>query len=49
MPERPAEMHGKRGLYDVVIDDTGEPLRGFFLLLPDAASLTAILKAVRVA
>jgi len=24
-------------------------LRGFFLLLPDAASLTAILKAVRVA
>src|SRR6476646_4017436 len=34
---------------EFVIDDTGEPLRGFFLLLPDAASLTAILKAVRVA
>ncbi|HEV8215329.1 MAG TPA: chemotaxis protein CheC [Gemmatimonadaceae bacterium] len=34
---------------EFVIDDTSEPLRGFFLLLPDAASLTAILKAVRVA
>ena len=34
---------------EFVIDDTGEALRGFFLLLPDAASLTAILKAVRVA
>jgi len=29
--------------------DYGEKLRGFFLLLPDAASLTAILRAVRVA
>ena len=34
---------------EFVIDDNSEPLRGFFLLLPDAASLTAILKAVRVA
>jgi len=34
---------------EFVIDDESEPLRGFFLLLPDAASLTAILKAVRVA
>ena len=33
---------------EFVIDDESEPLRGFFLLLPDAASLTAILKAVRV-
>jgi chemotaxis protein CheC len=34
---------------EFVMDDTGERLRGFFLLLPDAASLAAILKAVRVA
>jgi chemotaxis protein CheC len=34
---------------EFVIDDESDPLRGFFLLLPDAASLTAILKAVRVA
>ena len=34
---------------EFVIDDSHETLRGFFLLLPDAASLTAILKAVRVA
>jgi chemotaxis protein CheC len=34
---------------EFVMDDTGERLRGFFLLLPDAASLTAILKAVHVA
>jgi chemotaxis protein CheC len=34
---------------EFVMDDTGERLRGFFLLLPDAPSLTAILKAVRVA
>ena len=29
--------------------EMNEPLRGFFLLLPDAASLQAILRAVRVA
>ena len=29
--------------------DIGERLRGFFLLLPDPASLQAILRAVRVA
>ena len=31
------------------MNDTDEKLRGFFLLLPDPASLQAILKAVRVA
>jgi chemotaxis protein CheC len=31
------------------MSDTAEKLRGFFLLLPDSASLQAILKAVRVA
>ena len=31
------------------MNETAEKLRGFFLLLPDAASLQAILKAVRVA
>ena len=31
------------------LQDVGERLRGFFLLLPDYASLQAILKAVRVA
>ena len=30
------------------LQDEGEELRGFFLLLPDAASLQAILRAVRV-
>ena len=34
---------------EFVIDDESEPLRGFFLLLPDPASLQAILRAVRVA
>jgi len=31
------------------LQDVGERLRGFFLLLPDYASLQAILKAIRVA
>jgi chemotaxis protein CheC len=31
------------------MSDVNERLRGFFLLLPDPASLHAILKAVRVA
>jgi chemotaxis protein CheC len=31
------------------LQDIGERLRGFFLLLPDYPSLQAILKAVRVA
>jgi hypothetical protein len=31
------------------MDETSERLRGFFLLLPDAPSLAAILKAVHVA
>jgi chemotaxis protein CheC len=34
---------------EFVMDDTSERLRGFFLLLPDAPSLAAILKAVHVA
>ena len=34
---------------EFVMDQTNERLRGFFLLLPDAPSLAAILKAVRVA
>jgi chemotaxis protein CheC len=34
---------------EFVLDEMDERLRGFFLLLPDAASLHAILKAVRVA
>jgi chemotaxis protein CheC len=34
---------------EFVLDDTDEHLRGFFLLLPDPASLHAILKAIRVA
>jgi chemotaxis protein CheC len=34
---------------EFVMDETNERLRGFFLLLPDASSLAAILKAVRVA
>jgi chemotaxis protein CheC len=34
---------------DFVLNQSEEKLRGFFLLLPDAASLGAILKAVRVA
>jgi chemotaxis protein CheC len=33
---------------DFVLTDSEEKLRGFFLLLPDAASLGAMLKAVRV-
>jgi hypothetical protein len=31
------------------LSDIGEKLSGYFLLLPDAASLQAILRAVRVA
>ena len=31
------------------MQELNERLRGFFLLLPDPASLTAILKAVRLA
>ena len=34
---------------EFLMDDTAEKLRGFFLLLPDPASLSAILKAIRVA
>src|ERR1043165_192071 len=34
---------------EFLMNDTAEKLRGFFLLLPDPASLQAILKAVRVA
>ena len=34
---------------EFVLDELDERLRGFFLLLPDPASLQAILKAVRVA
>ncbi|MDB4875886.1 MAG: cheC [Gemmatimonadetes bacterium] len=34
---------------EFLMSDIDEKLRGFFLLLPDAASLQAILKAVRVA
>lgn len=34
---------------EFLMNDTAERLRGFFLLLPDTASLQAILKAVRVA
>ena len=34
---------------EFVMTDTEERLRGFFLLLPDPASLRAILKAIRVA
>ena len=34
---------------EFLMDDIDERLRGFFLLLPDPASLQAILKAVRVA
>ena len=34
---------------EFLMDDLDERLRGFFLLLPDPASLHAILKAVRVA
>lgn len=34
---------------EFLMNDSAEKLRGFFLLLPDAASLQAILKAVRVA
>jgi chemotaxis protein CheC len=34
---------------EFIMDDTAETLRGFFLLLPDPASLQAILKAIRVA
>src|SRR5579884_3131911 len=34
---------------EFTMSDTAEKLRGFFLLLPDAASLRAILKAVHVA
>src|SRR4051812_34357984 len=34
---------------EFMMNDTDERLRGFFLLLPDPASLQAILKAVRVA
>lgn len=34
---------------EFTMNDTAEKLRGFFLLLPDAASLRAILKAVHVA
>jgi hypothetical protein len=31
------------------MSELDEPMRGFFLLLPDPASLQAILKAIRVA
>ena len=31
------------------MQDLGERLRGFFLLLPDPASLQAILRAIRLA
>jgi chemotaxis protein CheC len=34
---------------EFIMDDTAETLRGFFLLLPDPASLQAILEAIRVA
>jgi len=34
---------------EFLMNETAERLRGFFLLMPDAASLHAILKAVRVA
>jgi chemotaxis protein CheC len=34
---------------EFLMNETAERLKGFFLLLPDAASLQAILKAVRVA
>ena len=34
---------------DFVLNESEEKLRGFFLLLPDTASLGAMLKAVRVA
>ncbi|GAC1659817.1 MAG: chemotaxis protein CheC [Candidatus Elarobacter sp.] len=34
---------------EFVMKDVGERLRGFFLLLPDVASLQAILRAIRVA
>jgi len=34
---------------DFVLNESEEKLRGFFLLLPDTASLSAMLKAVRVA
>ncbi|GAC1515331.1 MAG: chemotaxis protein CheC [Gemmatimonadaceae bacterium] len=34
---------------EFVMKDIGERLRGFFLLLPDVASLQAILRAIRVA
>ena len=34
---------------EFVMQDLGERLRGFFLLLPDPASLRAILRAIRVA
>jgi len=34
---------------EFLMSDMEEPLRGFFLLLPDPASLQAILKAIRVA
>src|SRR3954468_15647426 len=34
---------------EFLMNDTAERLRGFFLLLPDPASLQAILKAIRVA
>ena len=34
---------------EFMLKDAGEQLRGFFLLLPDAASLQAILRAVRLA
>ncbi|MBC7789328.1 MAG: chemotaxis protein CheC [Anaerolineae bacterium] len=34
---------------EFMLKDAGEHLRGFFLLLPDAASLQAILRAVRLA
>ena len=37
------------GYYDKRIGELTERLRGFFLLLPDPASLQAILRAVRVA
>jgi len=34
---------------EFLMNDTAERLKGYFLLLPDAASLQAILKAIRVA
>ena len=34
---------------EFVMQDFGERLRGFFLLMPDATSLRAVLRAIRLA